>query len=243
MISDSTPRPLAAVVFDMDGLLADTEPLSYRALAAMLARDFGRAPGPADEAWTTNTVGKHGLEVWELVRDRFALPVTLPDDMPALNREWRALYDDLLAQGVEPMPGAVELVRACRAADLRLAVASSSSLAHIATVLAGIGILDAFDSVTSGHEVPRSKPDPAIYRLACERLGVSPADAVAVEDSGPGVLAAARAGLRCLAVLSDYTAGHDFAPAAGVVPTLAGVTPADLAALPRRETAGGWAGD
>ncbi|MGN6698688.1 MAG: HAD family hydrolase, partial [Thermomicrobiales bacterium] len=82
-----------------------------------------------------------------------------------------------------------------------------------------------------GHEVPRSKPDPAIYRLACERLGVEPARAVAIEDSGPGVLAAADAGLRCLAVPSDYTANHDFSRASATVPTLVGVTPADLAAL------------
>jgi HAD superfamily hydrolase (TIGR01509 family) len=222
---------LTAVIFDMDGLLADTESLSFRALSAMLADDFGITPTAEDAAWATVTVGKHGLEVWELNQAHFHLPITLPNDMAALNRSWRVHYDALLAQGVMPMPGAVDLVRACRATRLRVGVASSSSMAHIEVVLTSIGILDQFDTLTSGHEVPRSKPDPAIYRLACERLGVEPARAVAIEDSGPGVLAAADAGLRCLAVPSNYTANHDFSRASATVPTLVGVTPADLAAL------------
>lgn len=223
---------LETVIFDMDGLLADTEPLSYRAWAALLARDWGVTPTADDEAWATVTVGKSGPEVWALIGTRFGLPFDLPRDIPTLEGEYRAIYHDVIARGVPPMPGAIELVHACHEAGLCLGVASSSTMAQIEVVLGGLGLRPCFTALTSGHEVPRSKPDPAIYRLACTRLGADPARTVALEDSGPGITAAHGAGLRCLAVPSDYTAGHDFSLASAIVPSLVGVGPADLAALP-----------
>ena len=222
---------LRAVVFDMDGLLADTEPLSYRAWTALLAREYGVTMTLDDEEWSAQAVGKSSADVWAMIGERFGLPFTLPDDLPKLDAAYKVLYHEVLAQGVAPMPGAIDLVRACRDAGLRIGVASSSTMTDIRLVLASIGLHDHFASLTSGKEVPRSKPDPAIYRLACERLGVAPAEAVALEDSGPGVLAARRAGLRCLAVPSDYTASHDFTPATAIRHSLVGVQPADLAAL------------
>lgn len=234
MTETAAPLPgLAAVVFDMDGLLANTEPLSFRAKEVILARDYGIVTTAEDEDWAAVTVGKSGLESWELVRDRFNLPLVLPRDYPPLERQYKAVYQEIIRQGVAPMPGARELVRACHAAGLRLGVASSSAMDDIHTVLTQLGIIDLFAALTSGKEVPQSKPDPAIYRLACVRLDVDPAACVALEDSGPGVLAARDAGLRCLAVPSDYTATHDFSRASAIVPSLVGLTPADLAALPR----------
>lgn len=223
---------LAAIVFDMDGLLADTEPLSFRAWSSMIARDFGVTITPDDQRWSSATIGKSGMVVWELIRDRFNLPVELPRDYPDLVRRSAASYHAVLAEGVPPMPGAIELVRACRATGLPLGVASSSGPGEIETVLTSLGIIDAFAALTSGKEVPRSKPDPAVYLLACQRLGVDPRAAVALEDSGPGVTAARAAGLRCLAIPSEFTASHDFSRASAVRDSLVGLTPADLAALP-----------
>ncbi len=229
----AAPVPeLRAIVFDRDGLLADTEPISFRSWSTMIARDYGATITEQDERWSAVTVGKSGPIVWELIRDHFNLPVELPRDLPILRDRSRDLYHRMLAEGVPPMPGAVELVRACRAAGLRLGVASSSGMEEIHTVLTSLGIIDCFDALTSGKEVPQSKPDPAIYRLACSRLGVEPCEAVAIEDSGPGVAAARAAGLRCLAIPSEVTSAHDLSSASARRPTLVGVTPADLAALP-----------
>lgn len=229
MTRDIAHRQLAAVVFDMDGLLVDTETLSFRAWTAHLARDYGVT---LDEALYATMVGTTELESWTIARDKLGLPVVLPNDFPQLSTAANALYREELAQGVEPMPGAVELAQACRAAGLRVGIASSSSLAQIERVVHWLGLATSFDALTSGHEVPHSKPDPAIYRLACARLGVPSSAAVALEDSRPGVLAARAAGLRCLVVPNVHTRDHDFTPASRVVPSLVGITPADLAALP-----------
>ena len=73
--TDMTTSDLQAVVFDMDGLLADTEPISYRAWTALITRDYGVVPTPEDSAWATATVGKHWPEVWRMIAERFELPV------------------------------------------------------------------------------------------------------------------------------------------------------------------------
>jgi hypothetical protein len=96
---------------------------------------------------------------------------------------------------------------------------------EIHTVLTSLGIIDCFDALTSGKEVPRSKPDPAIYLLACSRLGVEPREAVALEDSGPGVAAARAAGLRCLAIPSEITMRARPLARQRQPPSLVGVTP------------------
>jgi HAD superfamily hydrolase (TIGR01509 family) len=223
---------LRAVVFDMDGLLADTEPLSYRAWTTLIARDYGVVPTEEDAVWATATVGKHWPEVWQMIAVRFKLPVELPRDLARLNGAYREIYGEILAQGVRPLPGALELVALCHAAGVMVGLASSSSPAQIEQVLRGLGIRDQFAVITSGSEVPRSKPDPAIYLLTCERLRVAPREAVALEDSGPGVMAAHAAGLRCLAIPSVHTAAHDFSLASDSRPSLVGLTVADLAALP-----------
>lgn len=230
-MADQRPR-LEAVIFDMDGLLVDTETLSERAWRELLGRDFGVVPDETDRAWFAAIVGKSGPDSWASVRDHFGLALAMPRGLPEHEREYRAIYERILAEGVDPLPGVIDLVHACHDAGLRLGIASSSRLAHIEHIVEQLGLAPLFDALTSGKEVPRSKPDPAIYRLACQRLGVEPVAAVAIEDSGSGVMAARDAGLRCLAVPSEYTAAHDFSLASAVRPSLIGVTPADLAALP-----------
>jgi HAD superfamily hydrolase (TIGR01509 family) len=99
-----------------------------------------------------------------------------------------------------PVPGVVRLVRELRQGGARLAVATSASRSRAGSTLAELGLLDCFETVVTGEEAARGKPDPAIYRLASERLGIAPRDLLAVEDAVSGVQAAVAAGLACVAL-------------------------------------------
>src|ERR687886_602534 len=130
MSSASDHRPdLRAVIFEMEGLLVDTEPLSYRAWVAHHARDYGVTLTQEDHA---AMVGLSSLDSWIFARDRLGLALDLPDGLPALRAARDPIYRALLEEGVMPMPGAVELARACHAAGLRLGIASSSPTDQIA---------------------------------------------------------------------------------------------------------------
>jgi HAD superfamily hydrolase (TIGR01509 family) len=132
----------------------------------------------------------------------------------------QAVFWRLLDTGLTPMPGLGRTIERLRAAGLTLAVASSGTGDYVAHVLGALGVAGAFAAVVSGDEVAESKPDPAIYRLAAERLGRPPGACAAVEDAPNGVMAALAAGMRVVAVPNGRTAGMDFAGAEAVVADL-----------------------
>jgi HAD superfamily hydrolase (TIGR01509 family) len=184
------PGRFHAAVFDMDGLLVDSEPLWVLAEAELLERHGDRLTAEDVEA-------THGRSIDDTI---VAYAVRLggidPDGLRAeLMSIMRAHY------GTSPpiRPGARELVRLL-AGRIPLAVASNTDVDLVRLALAGAGLLDAFTAVVSGADMARAKPHPAVYLEACRQLGVAPRDAVAFEDSPAGVQAAKAAGLTCVAV-------------------------------------------
>lgn len=137
------------------------------------------------------------------------------DLVPRLHQGKTQAFLELLAAGkVEPRPGVGEFLERVEAAGLRLAVATTGSLAWVEPLLELHFGRDRFAVVVGGDDVKETKPDPAAYLIALERLGLEPSEAVAVEDSPPGLEAARRAGLACVVVPNDYTRGQDFSGAA-----------------------------
>jgi HAD superfamily hydrolase (TIGR01509 family) len=135
--------------------------------------------------------------------------------VPRLHQRKTEVFLELVAAGkVEPRPGVGEFLDRVEAAGMRLAVATTGSLAWVEPLLALHFGRDRFDVVVGGDDVKETKPDPAAYLIALERLGLEPSQAVAVEDSPPGLEAARRAGLACVVVPNDYTRGQDFPGAA-----------------------------
>ena len=114
--------------------------------------------------------------------------------------EMISLMHDLVRRSVDARPGAVELVDGLRELGVPLGLASNSPRFLVDDALATAGLSDAFDAIVTSDDVDRAKPAPDIYLLACERLAVAPADALALEDSASGVAAAKAAGLTCIAV-------------------------------------------
>jgi HAD superfamily hydrolase (TIGR01509 family) len=181
-----------AVVFDMDGLLLDTELLWHRAETDLFAQHG------AEFSWDDKmaVIGSS----FDFTADYFADRLGLPRERgPALVNEMVELMHAQLRLQVAGRPGAVELVERLRGRT-RLGLASNSPRSLVDTALATAHISDAFDAIVTSDDVESSKPAPDLYLLACERLGVAPTDALALEDSASGIAAAKAAGLTCIAV-------------------------------------------
>jgi HAD superfamily hydrolase (TIGR01509 family) len=185
---------IAAVVFDMDGLLVDSEDSWTVAETELFAR-YGK-PFGLDEKRTL--LGNAGDVIARLLERLL--------DQPGRGRELgeellRRVLEVVARDGVEPRPGAVELVAELRG-RVPLAVASNSPRALVDVALGSAALAEGWDAVVTGEDVAALKPSPDIYLEACSRLGVRPEEAVALEDSPTGVAAARAAGLTVVGIPS-----------------------------------------
>jgi HAD superfamily hydrolase (TIGR01509 family) len=205
---------IAAVVFDLDGVLVDSEPIHFRAANRVLAR-YGSS---ISEAEYRAFIGLGETATWEVWRER----TWIPDSVGALvSAHTRARLEEIAA-GVEAVDDAVRIARRLHASGMPLAIASSSTRQVIDALLLALGLGSLFAVRISGEdpEVHASKPAPDVYRAAAARLGVAAPACLAIEDSGPGVLAAKHAGMTCIAVPNRWTAGQDFSEADVVLASL-----------------------
>ena len=201
------------VVFDMDGVMVDSEPLQERATAEYLASHGAEAL--ADAALLDDMMGRRVRELTDALAGRLGL------DPDRVFEDREAVFWRLLDEGVEAMPGLHAAVDRLAAAGLWLAVASSGTRAYVEHVLDRLRVRAAFTTVVSGEDVHRGKPDPEIYLLAAERLQADPDDCVAIEDTTHGIAAARAAGMRAVAVTHPMNATLDLSAADAVVPDLA----------------------
>lgn len=184
--------PACAVIFDLDGTLIDSEPNYFLADQKLLAR-YGI---PFSEEDKRRYIGGSNLdEMTDLVR-RHGIPAT-PE---ALAAEKNALYLEIAEHSTRVYPKMKAFLERLVAHRIPVAVASGSSLEVIHRLLASVGLNETFEYVVSAEEVPKGKPAPDVFLEAARRLGIPPQHCVVVEDSCPGVEAAHRAFMRCIAV-------------------------------------------
>ncbi len=206
---------LTAVIFDMDGLMVDTEPLSQNIWAQIVAR-YGAT---LDESVYARMVGFRSSESVHIIKEAYQLPLPAEELVAMKNAMWEARW----RQGVPTRPGLHQLHSELSRRRIPWAVATSSPRHYAEGVLKQLDLQPTGSAIAAGDEVIHSKPAPDIYLLAAQRLGVQPAACLALEDSVPGGRAALAAGMTLAAVPTGTTSRADFGFAHYVFDSLADV--------------------
>ncbi len=197
------------ILFDMDGVLVDSEEFIARAACMMFdekglsvtAEDFKPFIGTGEDRFIGGVAQKYNFEL----------------SMPADKVRTYDIYLEIIKGNLNPLSGVVEFVEQCKSRGLKLAVASSADLRKVKGNLSEIGLdHDKFDTVVSGEDVVNKKPAPDIFILAAEKIGLAPNQCLVIEDAVSGVQAAKSAGAKCLGITSSFSqeqltyAGADF---------------------------------
>jgi len=192
--------PLAGIIFDMDGVLCDSEWFIAEAACRMFAEthharvrheDFRPFIGTGEDRFLGGVAEKHGV------------PLQLPRD----KERTYALYLDIIHGQLEPLPGVREFIATARQWCLKLAVATSADRIKLDGNLAAIGLPPrTFDPCVTGTDIVHKKPHPEIFLTAAAQLGLTPASCVVIEDAPSGVQAAVAAGSLCLALTTTLPA-------------------------------------
>ncbi len=228
-------RAPAAVLFDFDGVIVDSERLHHETMVETMA---GQGPATPWAFYRENLMGLDDRGAFTVLLRRAGIEPAPEELRRRIARKAELFARHAAAGRVPAFPGAADLVRACAAAG-PVGLCSGALRSDVDPVLAALGIEACFSEKVTAEDVPASKPDPASYRLCVERLaarfpdrGIAPAACVAIEDTGDGIASARGAGIPVVAVSTNLPAVLlEKAGAAAVVESLAGLTPVRLAEL------------
>jgi HAD superfamily hydrolase (TIGR01509 family) len=187
-----------AVIFDMDGVLCDSEPFLAEAAGRMFAERFGLEVKPDEFLPFVGTGENRYLGG---VAEKYGLCLAMPADKLLTYQ----IYLHVIRGRLKPLPGVSHFVQECRKRGLKLAVATSADRIKMEGNLKEISLApETFDVCVNGSEVERKKPDPQIFAVAAERLGVKPEKCLVLEDSPHGIIAAKAIGAPCLALTTSF---------------------------------------
>ncbi len=199
---------IKALIFDLDGLIVDTEQAEYDAWLAIF-QGYGFELPVAEYAVV---IGRGVGTIAERPEDMLESRLGHAVDREKIFTRHRRLVQELL-EGAKPMPGVESLIQQAKARGLKVGVASSSPYSWVGGWLEKLGLLGEMQTVKTSDDVTRAKPDPELYLAAAEALGVQPREAIAFEDSANGLAAAKAAGLWCVATPNAMTAHMDLSAA------------------------------
>ena len=214
---------LRAVIFDVDGTLAETEEFHREAFNIVFEQaGLGWYWSPEQYRELLKVFG--GKERIRHYVETESISGVSDDDIASLHRLKTARYAESLSDSVSLRPGVEQLIEECLSRAVRLAIATTTTEANVEALDAAVGgalKLRQYEVIVGGNAVPEKKPDPRVYKVALERMGLDPSEAIAIEDAWAGVASARGAGLRCLASPCFYTTGHDLSMATAIVDSLA----------------------
>ena len=210
---------LAAVIWDMDGVIADTAPHHLIAWQDTFAR---RGVDFSDEDF------RHSFGIRnDAIIKRFLGETTTDEEITAIAEEKEAAYRRITGRNIRPLPGALELLKAIYDEGIKMAIASSTPPENAQLVLGSLGIANRFPAIVTSRDVTEGKPSPQVFLVAAQRLGVEPENCLVIEDAVAGVRAAKSAGMGCLAVTNTHPR-EKLGEADLIVDSLEAVTVKDL---------------
>jgi beta-phosphoglucomutase family hydrolase len=213
---------IKAVIWDMDGVIADTAPYHFRAWQEIFnirgvkftEDDFKHSFGLRNDTIIRNILGEQAAQ----------------GEIDAIAREKEETFRRVIGQNTRPLPGVLELIKALKQQGFKMAIASSTPIENIRLITGSLGIDTCFQAIITGQDVTEGKPSPQIFLFAARRLGVEPRNCIVIEDAVAGVAAAKKAGMRCLAVTNTHPRER-LAEADLIVDTLRAITVNDLEKL------------
>ena len=189
-----------AVIWDMDGVIADTAPYHLKAWQETFQKrgvkfteeDFKRRFGQRNDTIIRVTLGES----------------ISPSEIDVIASEKEENYRQRVRHNIRPLPGAIKLIKSLKKHGFGVALASSAPVENIQLIMRGLGIEDYFQAIVSGREVKEGKPSPQGFLLAAQKLGVEPENCIVIEDAPAGVTAAKKAGMYCMAVTNSHPRNH-----------------------------------
>lgn len=189
---------IKGVLFDMDGVLVDSEPFICKAAVAMFSEmgqkvqedDFIPFVGAGENRYLGGVAEKYGVKL----------------DIDKAKKRTYEIYEEIIRGNMKPLPGAQEFIKKCREKNLRIALATSADKTKMEANLRSMDLpLSAFDAAVNGLDIERKKPFPDIYLKAARLIGVKPEECLVVEDAVNGIEAGKAAGAKCLALTSSFS--------------------------------------
>lgn len=205
---------IKAVIFDMDGLMIESENLQSQAFGIII-KQYEIDPIKQVNG-LIQTPGLSERANWEILKKKH----NLKEDTDILIKKRNPIYLDILKKNIVSKPSLIELIKLLKNEQILLAVASSSGIEHIESVLGKLKITKEFNVVVSGQFIKNSKPAPDIFLEAAKQLGVKPSECLVLEDAESGVEAGSRAGMKVIAVPNKYTKDHNLSRANLIVNSL-----------------------
>ena len=202
---------LRAVIFDMDGVIVDSQPYHF-AVEDKMCREMGIDVSMEE---SHSFVGMAGAKVWSYLKNKYALQESIEELLAFENKARTAYFSSL--ENLQPIPGVVELLEALKQHDIKTALASSSSAEVIEIFISKLGIKKYFQKIISGDTVEKGKPDPDIFLYTATTLGENPSDCLVIEDSANGVKAAKLAGMKCIGFRNSNSGEQDLSRADMVI--------------------------
>jgi HAD superfamily hydrolase (TIGR01509 family) len=204
---------LKAIVFDMDGVIIDSEPIHIE-IDTEVMREFGGEP-TVDEIY--EFVGITNREMWETLRRRHNLNGTV-EQILERHREYK--MKRFSSEKIPPIDGIEDLIKDARKRGLKIALATSSPRYFAECILENAGLMQYFDALVTSDDVTRGKPDPEVYLKAAQRLDLEPGCCIAIEDGCFGIQSAKSAGMRVIAFRNPNSGDQDTSRADFVVSSI-----------------------